>query len=185
MSIEDRLRSGLTANADPTPPPVEAHLVAVNRRYRRRLAVRAVTATAAVVVLAAVGWWAVAQLLGGGHLEPAEQTVPGTYRVAVQDSDVTGDLAGTWLVTLGSDGSITYTTPLASGLVAGVGESYVLEGDQLRTNALIGFPGCQRTNPATGTYTVTADRDGVTFRVVSDGCAARRALFGSPWERQP
>jgi hypothetical protein len=184
MSIEDRLRTGLAANADPLPPAIEDHLDTVRRRYRARIWARAATAAAVVVVLAAAGWWATTALLGDRGVSPAEPTIPGTYVVVVQGSGPTAVLTGTWEVTLGSDGAISYTPPAASGLPAGTGESYVLDDDELRTNALVGFPGCQRTNPATGSYAVVADGDTLTFRVVSDGCPARRALFGTEWERR-
>jgi hypothetical protein len=75
MSVDDRLRRGLHANATAFQPEGEARLLAVGRRRRRRRAI--VTAVAAAVVVALAGAGAGAVWVGskgpgtGREIEPA------------------------------------------------------------------------------------------------------------------
>jgi hypothetical protein len=187
MSIDDRLRAGLTANADATSVAVERNLDTVWHRQRRRARLRAAAAVAAVAVLGAVPWAVVSSLdgRGSGPATPEAPEVVGSYRVAVQAQGETRSMTGTWTVTLDEDGGVTLDAPDSFEGAVGVGEGYAVDGGRLTTNVFLGWPGCQRTTPAVGTYRVEAEATGIRFGLVSDRCAPRIELFGSRWKRLP
>lgn len=74
MSVDDRLRRGLGANAAALVPEGELRLAAVHRRHRRRSAVLA-TAVAAAVVVVVVGAGVLVARTGAGDDPPAPPVV--------------------------------------------------------------------------------------------------------------
>lgn len=69
MSIDDRLRAGLAANAGSVQPEGESRLDAVRRRHRRHRALVAGAVTAVVLAVgggAVLGWVLTGQGVGGG-----------------------------------------------------------------------------------------------------------------------
>lgn len=91
MSVEDRLRQGLEANATSFVPDGEWRLAQVRRRRRRRSTTALATGTAAVVVLGS------ALLAGRGELlpDPAHPSpAAGDPSVSAGDGEVVPD--GTW-----------------------------------------------------------------------------------------
>jgi hypothetical protein len=140
----------------------------------------AATATAAVVAVP----WGVFQVLdrSAGDAVARPPGLAGTYRVVVGRG--TADVRGRWTVTLGGDGSITLEAPAGYSGDLGAGESYEVSAPgELKTNLLVGAPGCQRADPPLGVYHFTATTSGVQFSVVDDSCPSRRTLLTGSWER--
>ena len=67
------------------------------------------------------------------------------------------------------------------------GTSYEIDGQTLRTNALIDHLGCQASgDTAVGTYEWQLREDRLEFELVRDDCQARVELFtGQMWSRAP
>ncbi len=195
MSVEDRLRRGLAAQADAIEVPVELQLARVTQttaqRGRRRWAVRALVAAAAVTLLAT------ASVLALDRRHDPDATVldtpatgervrlDGEYVVRIRSTPEADqlDLVGRWTVTIHLDGRLDLVPP--PGQVAGIsGASLRPSGDDLvETNALHGLPGCQA-GSGTGRYLWLLDGEALDFTAVGDDCAARLLLFGaSTWRR--
>jgi hypothetical protein len=188
MPIDDRLRAGLSANADLLSPPVERHLTAVRRRHQRAVRLRVLAVAAAVALLAVIPWGIVTAVRGRTP-DPVAPSTPaslaGSYRVVVEAGGETRSMTGTWTVTLDADGAISLSPPPGFEGPAGDGETYELSGTTFTTNVLIGWPGCQRGTVQVGTYRVAVTDHGAEFTRLEDDCPARIALLGSPWERLP
>jgi hypothetical protein len=187
MSIDDRLRAGLIANADVTGVAVERNLETVWHRNRRRVQLRVAVAVAAAALLGVVPWAVVAALdeRGAGPASPETPQVVGSYRVQVRAQGETRTMTGTWTVTFEAGGGLTLDPPDTFDGVVGEGEGYTLDGDRLTTNAFLGWPGCQRTAPPVGAYQVDPDPAEMRFELISDSCGPRIELFGARWERLP
>lgn len=185
MSVEDRLRSGLEAQAQLTLPRTEEQLEQVWRRRRRRHEVRWGGIAVAATVAAVLGATILPETLGGGEVSPpvASSGLAGTYAVAVGRSATTvrEGMVGLWTVTLSESGTLEVDPP-PSYERATSGAAYTTDGGQLTTNAFLDHPGCQTT--PSGTYAWTIDGTSVQFEHVDDACPARRILFEEqPWER--
>ena len=109
MSVDDRLRRGLEANAQSFRPQGEARLDLVRRRWRRRRLVVAV-GVASVVASAVGGAWVVVDDGRDGHsgrgVEPAapSATTPGPrLRAAIPDSNWRRTVTRSEAVALGLD----------------------------------------------------------------------------------
>lgn len=187
MSIEQRIREGLAANAADVAAPVEISLGAVVQRRRRRVRAKVGVAVAATAVLAATPWAAgtwLAEQRATGPATPAEVGLEGRYSVEVAAVGRTAELAGTWLVTLSDEGDIEVEPPAGyDGLLPGTGESYDVVGDELRTNLYLGWPGCQQADPPIGRYRVEVTSTGLAFMPIQDVCPPRRQLFDVRWVR--
>jgi hypothetical protein len=187
MPVDDRIRAGLSRNAELPLPPVEHHLDTVVRRHRRRTAAKLLIGAVAALVLAVVPWWAVTALQDRSP-EPARPNAPtlaGTYRVVIGEARTAPDLRGTWVVTLRTDGRVDVTPPRAYPAQLSAGAAYEQSGATVTTNLFVESPGCQRTDPAVGVYRVTLIGGEAVFTKVDDSCPARAALFGVPWTRLP
>jgi hypothetical protein len=187
MPVDDRIRAGLSRNAELTHPPVEHHLDTVVRRHRRRIAAKLLAGAAAALVLAVLPWWAFTTVHDRDPepARPSEPTLAGAYRVVIDEARTAPDLRGTWVVTLRTDGRIDVTPPLTyRGKLSG-GAAYEQSGATIRTNVFVESPGCQRTDPAVGVYRVTLTGSEAVFTKMEDTCPARAALFGAPWTRLP
>jgi hypothetical protein len=184
MSVEDRLRAGLSAETQIVQPDTEIQLAAVQRRRRRRQTARysAVGATAAAALIGAT--FVPSILSDGQRMSPARAPrLPGTYVAVVDGSRAAQeDMVGRWALVLEEDGTLDIDPP-SSYARAATGAAYSVDGERLKTNALLDHPGCQTT--PSGEYTWTLQDDVLDFRVVDDDCPARLVLFDDPtWERQ-
>jgi hypothetical protein len=182
MSIDDRLREGLRLNGGLISEHTEPALVIVERRRRRWLQVRAMTAAAALIatVLVAVPF-AIGQFRGT-PAEPVSRSagsLVGTWSVDVPSTG--GDVAGRWLVRVGDGGAIELVPPASLRDELTSGSSITVSADTLETNMLLGFPGCQLPGAVVGQYRWVRSGATVTFTVISDGCRPRQALFSVPW----
>ena len=188
MSVDQRLRNGLARIASDVTVKQSAALEVVQGRARRQGRIVRTAQVLAVAAVLAVGML-VAVPLGLGR-PPSEPAVPpgteldGTYVVDVADTtaNLRMGVAGRWVVTLRPNGGFevippdTYQHPHS-------GITYRVEGDQLRTDALVSSPGCQAAGTYVGTYRWTRTDSNVRFVLVSDACPARMALFtGQDWE---
>jgi hypothetical protein len=186
MPIEDRIRAGLSRNAEVPVPPVEHHLAEVRRRHRRRLVARLAVAAAVVIIVGTVPLALLTKLADRAQepARPGPPSLPGTYSVVI-DGAAASDLRGTWRVTLAGDGSVTLTPPPTYRGAVTKGATYEMSGAQLTTNVFVDSPGCQRTAPPVGVYHVAVSTDRAVFTPVHDSCPPRLALFRARWERVP
>lgn len=194
MSIDQRLRNGLHPSGSDPGPDTLAALRRVEQRAERRARTARLTtgALVAAVLLLVVGFGVTLQREGRSDRDPVVATVPveqrllGTYVVDVGDSRVGRQegITGRWIVTFEEGGSLELRPPEGySGATTGV--AYRLQGDQLRTDALV-EPGCQADGGYVGTYTWALTGDALTFTLVEDTCTARRILFtAQAWDRVP
>ena len=86
MSMDDRLRSGLRAGAADIEPDVEHHLSIVTRRSRDRSTIVPATATALVVIVAAISlvlFYRPDDVSEPATLQDAADVLVGTYRVRI------------------------------------------------------------------------------------------------------
>ena len=185
MSIEQRLRSGLAANANEVSAPVEAHLDRVLLRRRRRVRNRVALVTAAVVAGAVIVPTSVTRL-GDRPQVTAAPSLAGSYRVEVDGRGPTRAMDGTWEVTIDGRGLIELTPPSSyDGPPVDDSGDYQVSDDEITTNLLLGWPGCQLAQPAVGTYSVVVADGGLRFDPVRDTCPGRLRIFTSRWERLP
>lgn len=187
MPVDDRIRAGLSRNAEVPLPPVEHHLDVVVRRHRRRTTARLVAGAAAVAVLGLLPVWSLTTLTDRDPdpARPAPHALAGTYLVVIDDVGAASELRGTWEVTLTKDGLVDLTPPPAYGGTVSDGAAYEVSGATVTTNVFVDLPGCQRDDPAVGVYRVALTASGADFTLLEDTCAARAALFGVRWERLP
>jgi hypothetical protein len=185
MSIDDRLRSGLSRNGAAIQVAVEPELAVVTRRDhvigRRRVAGVLIAATAVV----ALAPWA----LGEAErtpvpVAPGASDLVGTYVVDVPDGTA-GGAAGRWEVTLEEGGALEVQPPSGYDDQMADRLTYAVEDGVIETNVFLDAPGCQLPGALVGEY--TWERSGTTVRFVRvrDECMPRRALFDAVWKRQP
>ncbi len=194
MSVEERLRAGLRADATSlSPAPVERELETVHRRVRRRerarwagrVAVAGAVAAAVVAIAVITG-----DRIGGSSVDPVERPpttiadLAGEYVVDVP-ATVQGDhlgISGRWVVVVDESGVMELTPP--PGGADGASDATLrVEGDRIVTNALHAVPGCQA-GEGVGTYAWSADGDTVDFSVVEEDCRGRTLLFtATSWRR--
>jgi len=183
MSIDDRLRSGLSRNGAAIQVAVEPDLAGVLRRHhvvvRRRVAGALIAAT---VVVALTPW-----ALGGVERTPAPVTsgaadLVGTYDVDVPDG-TRGGVAGRWQVTLEAGGALEVQPPPGYDDQMADRLTYAVEGGVFKSNVFLEAPGCQLPGALVGEYTWERSGSTVRFVRVRDACAPRRALFDALWEQ--
>ena len=190
MPVERRLRQGLGRNADDLDPKIEAMLVTVVSRARRRVFVRRVTSAMAIGMAIAV-----AIAFGPGMLDllrsgernvpadsphpsatlPAFDQVAGTYSTTVTGK---GTTSGTWTIQLRGDGTMAVTAPSTyAGAVSGF--QFDVSGDRFRTDAFIGDL-CSGLPP--GLYRWERSRSMLTLTPLQDTCGGRvKVLSSVPW----
>ena len=189
MSVDDRLRRGLGANATAFEPAVETSLDAVRRRGRRAGRVRMaraggmVAAAAAAAILAAV-------VVRPEPLEDRSPAPPVTAPSPTADlfsryeADVTRprSLAGRWGIELSGNGSVTVTPPDGyAGVVSGT--IFTADRARLRINLFAQDVCADRAN---GEYVWSRDGDRLVLAVTNDSCAARtRFLSDNEWVEVP
>ena len=198
MSVDQRLRAGLHAEAAALPPAtVERDLALVNarvglrrrRRWASGIAIAALGAAASVAVGAKLVT-IVDDVRDPDAASPAARMpteLIGDYVVDIPDTTEANRLQvnGRWVVRIAADGTLDLTAP-QDGADGAADASIRLERDhRVVTNALHSVPGCQA-EPAVGTYEYTLGRDDLTFEVVGADCLGRILLFTSaPWQELP
>lgn len=181
MSVEDRLRAGLRAQAESWDPPVEASLVRVRRRLvRRRVGVVMLAAAAAAVVVGGILGLLPQGGLTGVPVEPAAgapvQPAAGRYFSTVASPT---SLGGDWSLNLRPDGRVDVTAPPSySGIVSGV--LFSSTATEFRTTI---FQEDVCAGAGVGSYTYARTTTGITFVAVDDTCTARKTfLAANTWQ---
>lgn len=179
MSVDDRLRQGLGANATAFEPEVETRLDDVRRRGRRAGRVRIARAgglVAAAVAVAAV----VAFVVRPGSDDPSPappvaQPSPTAELFGSYEADVTRPrvLAGHWELELRGNGSVEVTAPAGyAGVVSGT--IFTADRSRLRIN-LFAQDVCS--DLGNGEYAWSRAGDLLTLAVSDDPCDARVRFF--------
>lgn len=177
MSVDDRLRQGLGANAKALQPEVEASLDSVRRRGRRAGRARTgvlVAAAAAVVALATV---AVRNGLPKDLSPDPSMSAPSLTAglFSRYEADVTRppSLAGRWDVELRGNGSALVTPPDGyAGVVSGT--IFTADRARLRINLFAQDVCADKGN---GEYTWFRQGDRLVLTVSNDSCDARIRFF--------
>lgn len=178
MSVDDRLRQGLSANAVTFEPGVETSLDAVRRRGRRASRARMVRAGGLAAAAAA---FLVAIVVRPGVLEdrsPAPSVpVPSSTADLFNryEAEVTRprSLAGRWAVELSGNGSAIVTPPDGyAGVVSGT--IFTADRARLRIN-LFAQDVCA--DLGNGEYVWSRDNDRLVLALSNDLCEARTRFF--------
>jgi hypothetical protein len=135
MSVDDRLREGLHANATGFRPAVESGLDEVRARYRRGRAARVVVAVG-LVAAAGVAVLVVARPDVSARPSPVAPAPSPTHALfGSYESDVTrpASLAGHWVLKFDGNGTVLVTPPTSyAGVVSGT--LFSVDALRLRTN---------------------------------------------------
>ena len=189
MSVDDRLRQGLGANAAAFEPEVERHLDDVRRRGRRAVRFRmARTGTAVVAVAAAAALVAVLVRPGASEdpapAPPAVGTSPTAELFRSYRADVTRPqrLAGRWGLELQGNGSVLVTAPAGyAGVISGT--IFTADRSRLRIN-LFAQDVCS--DLGNGEYDWSRVGDRLVLEVSNDPCVARARFFSdNEWVEVP
>lgn len=181
MSVDERLRAGLAANAaQGVDPDVEQLLERVLERSRRLRARRWVTLTTgvaaactALALLATVRW--AADDRSPHPATTSTHVAPGRYAGLVEAVPGAAEASGRWTLDLDARGRLTVTAP--PGFTRDhSGTQGVLNGDRLRTT-LFQHDLCR--GQAAGTYAVERRADHLGLVRLKDPCAARSVLLGA------
>jgi len=189
MSVDGRLRNGLSREAAGVDIDVDRSLEDVLTRGKRRQLVRRVGGLTIVAALIAIGAAVSPTVLDVIRHQRDQTAVPGppgagaiegTYVVRIQRADE-ADLQGAqglWQFTLRGDGLLNVIGPPNAG-VSAPSSQYQVEGDRILTTAFASDR-CS----GVGIYRWRREGSILTFVTVSDACALRVVLFTShPWER--
>lgn len=188
MSVDGRLRNGLTDDASGVDVDVESFLGDVVRRGRRQRRLRrigviaTITATIiGIVILAPTIRSAIRDQATRPAAPLPPEAIQGTYAVRIAPADTTGlhgrGLDGLWQFTLRADGLLTAQGPPATRLSTPPSQ-YHVDGDQLLTTAFE-----SATCSGVGVYRWSRQGSTLALTLVSDACAVRVALFTAhPWE---
>lgn len=180
MSVDDRIRAGLSANAAAFQPVVESSLDAVRGRGRRGRGARVTVATglvaaasAAVLVLA---WPDASEQPSPVSPVPS----PTSELFGRYESEVTqpGRLAGHWVLEFDGNGTLLVTPPdRYTGVVSGT--LFTADGTTLRTNLF-----AQDVCADLGNGDFSWTREGLRLALAENDepCAARGQFFtGNAW----
>jgi hypothetical protein len=184
MSIDSRLREGLQRSMSAIHTDAEVHLEDARRRGRRRVVVRravVAVAVAATVLILAVAAPGLLDLVRDQRHRPARIPSPlpisGTYTTTISTNDTTGHAdtgsVGTWLLTLEPDGTLDLAS-LTNGDFGRSITQYQTTRSEFLTTALAGSD-CS----GVGRYTWSRSGSILVFKVVSDPCPLRVAIFSS------
>ncbi|WP_374458016.1 hypothetical protein [Nocardioides sp.] len=188
MSVDQRLRNGLHSSVGHLDPDHRAPLARVQARARR--AVRTARWVGGTVAVAATTCAVAAlppvldRLTAPVSPVVSADGIVGTYVADVADTPGSrrAQLTGRWVISFEEDGVLVLAAPPEyDGTTAGT--AYEVEGDLMRTDALIDHPGCQSSGTANvGTYEWRLDGGRLRLTAVSDQCQARVTLLaGQDW----
>jgi hypothetical protein len=180
MSVDDRIRGGMIANATAHQPAVESSLDKVRGRGRRAQTRRLMMAAGSVAAGSVAAVAATVLILASpdapdrsGPTTPAPSATSALF--GRYESDVTSpaQLAGRWVLELGGNGTITVIPPDGyAGVVSGTLLS--ADGTTLRTNL---FEQDVCANLGNGEFHWTREGARLALRVGHDPCAPRRTFF--------
>jgi hypothetical protein len=188
MSVDGRLRNGLSRDASAVDVDVDNFLGDVVKRGRRQRRVRRIGAVAitlammvAVVVLAPTVRDAIRDHTKQPAVPQPPGAIEGTYAVRILRADTSGpatpDLEGLWQFTLRGDGLLTAQGPRAASVSTDTTQ-YHVTGDQIFTTAFE-----SGTCSGVGVYRWFREGSTLVFTLVSDTCGVRVTLFTAhPWE---
>jgi hypothetical protein len=188
MSVDGRLRNGLSHDASGVDVDVEGFLgdvVSRGRRQRRLRRIGAIAATTAMIIGIVVVAPTIRNAIRDQMTQPVAPAPPeaiqGTYAVRIVSADTTGldarGLDGLWQFTLRGDGLLTAQGPPATQLSTPPTQ-YHVDGDQLLTTAFE-----SGTCSGVGVYRWSRQGSALVLTLVSDACAVRVALFTAhAWE---
>jgi hypothetical protein len=180
MSVDDRIRSGLAANAHTVEPDVEALLSTTLTRHRRRRTARwaavaalaAAACTALVLALTSLGGPAPAPTVPANRSSTVPP-LPGRYAGQVAALPTTPSVAGQWVLDFRADRTVAVTAPRAyDGVVSGV--LYTVAGSELRID-LFGQDLCSGKLP--GRYSMTSTGGRLVLTLIADACSNRVAIL--------
>lgn len=173
MSVEDRIRRGMVANATAHQSAVETSLVRVRgrRRRRRNLSVAGAAAAAALAATVTVAAWP-----PPSQVTPA---APGPSPTAAlfgrYEADVTrpARLAGHWVLAFDGNGTLAVTPPAGyTGVVSGT--LFTADHEVLRTN-LFAQDVCDGDGNGAVAWSRAGDR--LVLEDSDDSCDARHRFF--------
>ncbi len=189
MSVDDRIRDGMIANATAHQPAVESSLDKVRERGRRAQTRRVVMAAGSVAAGSVAAVAAAVLILASSNApdrtEPATpapsatSALFGRYQADVTSPD---QLAGHWVLEFGGNGTITVIPPEGyAGVVSGTLLS--ADGTTFRTNL---FEQDVCAYLGNGEFRWTREEGRLALRVGHDPCAPRRTFFtGNRWVAVP
>jgi hypothetical protein len=190
MSVDERLRIGLSRNALSVTPDVDWLLESALARRRRAIRARWAGATAGIAAAACA--LAVVVLPGGIGRDRGAPTVPadatasvdvrGRYAGQVAALQTAPSVEGRWVLEFRDAGVLVVTAPPAyPGVVSGV--LYAVEGDELRTDL---FSQDRCSGLALGRYAVARTAAGLALTEVDDPCGPRVAVLArTTWAAAP
>jgi len=186
MSVDDRLRQGLRANATAFEPVVERSLADVRRRSRRAGRARMTRAGAPVVAAAAVAALLAVVTRPGVLTDrvPAPSVTtpsstapsPTAHLFNRYEADVTRPrpLAGHWSIELRGNGSVLVIPPDG---YAGVVSATIFTADQNRLRINLFAQDVCADQGDDGEYLWSRDGDRLVLDVSRDSCAPRALFF--------
>lgn len=189
MSVDDRLRQGLGANAATFDPGVETSLDAVRRRGRRagrarmaRAGGMVVAAAAAAVLVTVVVRPVVLEDRSPAPSVSAPSPTAELFSRYAADVTRPRSLAGRWAIELSGNGSAIVTPPDGyAGVVSGT--IFTADRARLRIN-LFAQDVCAE--PGNGEYVWSRDGDRLVLAVSNDSCEARTRFFSdNEWVEVP
>lgn len=190
MSVDDRLRIGLSRNACSLDPDVELLLVSARAMHRRSRWLRRGAAAAGLVAAACAAGAVVWSGWAGDHqppVVPATSTSPsivlhGRYAGQVAALPSAPTIAGRWMLDFGSAGMLGVTAPATyPGVVSG--SLFAVRGRELRTD-LFSQDACS--GQPVGQYSVSRTGPRLTLVVVDDPCSARVGVLATTtWTSSP
>jgi hypothetical protein len=177
MSVDDRLRTGLSANAAALrEPDIELILGQALDAHQRRRALRWVRVTGLAAAACAALLLPVVWHTSTTHGPPAGRTpttLPGGYAGLVATLPGAPQASGRWALEFGADGHVVATAPNRYG--KGVPETIgMLDGRTLRTD-LFEKDLCQGRGP--GRYALSRRADQLVLDVLRDTCTPRVSFF--------
>lgn len=174
MSVEDRLRSGMHAEADAWAPEVESSLARVRARRRRGRRAALAGGVAALLAALAVG----VGVAGQGSIvgvPAASASVSAEPLVGRFEGDVVSParLAGRWVLQFRTDGRLDIEAPSRyRGVLSAV--LFRTEADTLATTL---FQEDVCSGIGVGRYTWTRTASGVRFTELDDRCSDRQEFL--------
>ena len=190
MSVDERLRIGLSRNALGFDPDVETLLESTLARRRGRrvrwagAAVGVLAAACAATALVVSVWWPGDRSLPNVPAEgtTSSVTLEGRFAGEVAALPAAPSVAGRWVLEFKPQGVLAVSAPPAyPGVVSGV--LYAVERGELRTDL---FSQDLCSGKPLGRYTVTGTVTELTLTTVDDSCPQRVAvLAGTTWTAAP
>lgn len=191
MSVDDRLRAGLSRNARSLEPDVEALLESTLATHRHArwwrwggAAGGLAAAACAVVGVVMVGWGGdrAGEPVAPAHTTMSSIVLQGSYAGQVAALPAAPNVAGRWILEFQAAGVLGVTAPATyPGVVSGV--LYAVQGQEIRTDL---FSQDLCSGQPLGRYAVTRTGPRLALMAVDDPCPARvGVLAATKWTVAP